>query len=486
MKKIDRQQQREQRQLEQTRKVAYLIYLNRVEKELDGDERTDWMMAEEICRSPLKLPLFRLHQWSHDPWRNTVNWWESTIIERALDTLVADLKNLAFLDLLFLLSNAAILITVITYLSTEKQRRDAEVYNAWQTITSADKTSGNGGRRRALEFLNASPANKDYEYDGAPWRRRFPWVCTPFTNVCPTWKQEDLEGLNVSGAYLADVQLPNAVLNNTVLQGTTLKEANLEKASFRLAKLQSADLRHANLQNTDFWKAQLQKSDLRKADLQKSDLRKADLQSAILRNAKLQNVNLQEANLQNANLREANLQDTELNSANLQGSILRRASLQDANLTDANLQGAKLGSANLQKANLKGANLQDAGLFSVDLRNANLQEADLRNANLQEANLQNANLNGADLRGAFLLSTNLRETKLDLSKLEGDDSPLLCNVFLPIELKGKIDRNRDCEIMPQVRSDRHGVELDQAKENIDASRRKTCKNLFGISGTDCE
>ncbi|MCG8364391.1 MAG: hypothetical protein MJA27_13800 [Pseudanabaenales cyanobacterium] len=97
------------------------------------------------------------------------------------------LQSLTFLEILGLVTNLGILIAIAAYISTEKQRRDAEVLNAWQTITLADR-SGNGGRIQALEFLNASP--------GASWRRKFPWFCAPLP-LC-TWPAESLAGVNLA------------------------------------------------------------------------------------------------------------------------------------------------------------------------------------------------------------------------------------------------------------------------------------------------
>jgi hypothetical protein len=96
--------------------------------------------------------------------------------------------NQALISLLGVVGNIGILIAVVSYVGSEKQRRDAEVLNAWQTLTSAYGQSGSGGRIQALEFLNASP--------GANWRRRFPWFCAPLP-LC-TWPQESLAGIDLT------------------------------------------------------------------------------------------------------------------------------------------------------------------------------------------------------------------------------------------------------------------------------------------------
>jgi hypothetical protein len=153
-------------------------------------------------------------------------WWT----EKRLEGVLGWLQRLALLEILGIVSNIGILFAVAAYIGTEKQRRDAEVFNAWQTITSAHDQSGSGGRIQALEFLNASPADREAGYPGANWRRRAAclWICT--------WAAENLAGINLSvseteeGVYLAGIQLPDADLVGANLEGASLGGANLEGA----------------------------------------------------------------------------------------------------------------------------------------------------------------------------------------------------------------------------------------------------------------
>ncbi|WP_293074063.1 pentapeptide repeat-containing protein [Moorena sp. SIO4A5] len=207
---------------------------------------------------------------------------------------------MAVIEILALTGNLTILIAVTVFIASEKDRRDSEIYQAWQVITAAYGQRGSGGRIQALEFLNSEP-------------RRNPWFWL-------TWDRESLRGLEAPNAYLRGIILSNA------------------------------DLGGANLQEAILWEANLQKADLGGANLQKTILKEANLQEAFLWGA-----NLQEAILWGANLQEVNLKGANLQKANLGG-----ANLQEAFLWGANLQEAFLGGANLQKTNLKGAILKNA------------------------------------------------------------------------------------------------------------------------------
>ncbi|MEL6401048.1 MAG: pentapeptide repeat-containing protein [Cyanobacteria bacterium J06626_4] len=336
------------------REIAHQLYINRnnPRPETIHNARTDWAKAEAIARSPFRRMLLKLNQ----PFIGT---------ERKLEGVLAWLQRAALLEILALVGNLGLIVAVMTYLGTEKQRRDAEVLNAWQTITSAAGQSGNGGRIRALEFLNASP--------GANWRRRATclWLCT--------WPAECLDGINLElestagntptreqslGAYLAGIQLPRARLFQAHLAGSVLLEANLARADLTFADLVGADLRFANLEG--------------------------------------------------AFLNGANLKGAYLGDANLTGVSLRFANLEEVSLIRGNLAGADLTGVNLETADLREADLTEVVLGNEysDSKGANLAQADLRRADLEGADLRRVNLAGAKLSGANLNNTILCKTRL--------------------------------------------------------------------------
>lgn len=169
--------------------------------------------------------------------------------KRVWEPLLSWGENQALISLLGLLGNLGLIIAVVSYIGLEKQRRDDQVYAAWQTITNAQGQSGNGGRILALEFLNASP--------GANWRLHFPWICISEDWLCSKWEPESLDGVDLAKAYLAGIQLPKASLveanlEGAVLWGANLQGANLEEANLRGAKLGAANLQGTRLDETNF------------------------------------------------------------------------------------------------------------------------------------------------------------------------------------------------------------------------------------------
>ncbi|NEO31018.1 MAG: pentapeptide repeat-containing protein [Symploca sp. SIO3C6] len=192
-------------------------------------------MAERINKNLLKLYFFKFHQ----PFISI----EKKVLEPILDYL----KRLALLEILGLMGNVSLIIGVIVFVSGEKQRRNAEIYQAWQVITAAYNQSGSGGRKEALEFLNSEP-------------RRIPWFWM-------RWERQSLRGLEAPKAYLKEIQLPEADLLQADLQQANLLQANLQEAFLWQANLQQTNLSRTNLKQAKLWGTNLKQTDLSDTDL---------------------------------------------------------------------------------------------------------------------------------------------------------------------------------------------------------------------------
>jgi uncharacterized protein YjbI with pentapeptide repeats len=146
---------------------------------------------------------------------------------------------------------------------------------------------------------------------------------------------------------------------------------------------------------------------------------------------------------------KAQLQKADLSGANLKEADLTGAKLQDANLSGANLNGANLSDANFKRSDLSGTNLRGADLISTNLKKADLTGAKLQEANLIGANLRGAQFMGVDFNNVLMLYTDLSEViQLNQEQLEKSNSVFICGSILPDNIK--INKTRDCAIMPQV------------------------------------
>jgi uncharacterized protein YjbI with pentapeptide repeats len=151
------------------------------------------------------------------------------------------LSGWAFLEVLEYFGTLSVLLAVVCYFSESKDRIKQKHYQAWQVINSAQGRGGSGGRIDALEELYA---------DGVP-----------------------LVGVDVSGAFLQDIDL---------------SRANLLRANFRAADVRGGNFSGAQMQYVGLASAYFRDADLRNADLRNSDFRKTKWQK--IEGIKLANV----------------------------------------------------------------------------------------------------------------------------------------------------------------------------------------------------
>jgi hypothetical protein len=202
-------------------------------------------------------------------------WWLYPFarIEWASEWLYYRLRSLALFDLLELAGRCTVLVVAILWVLDADNRAKERHYRAWDLINAARGSSGDGGRRDALQDLNE-------------------------------------DGVSLDNAPLTKAWLPKVDLH-----GAQLEEANLQGAN-----LQQANLRGGNFTN---------------ANLEGANLQRADLQEAYVIGTKLQRSILIQANLQHALMENAHLEGARIGFADLMGADLRHARLQGADLQDA-------------------------------------------------------------------------------------------------------------------------------------------------------
>ena len=136
-----------------------------------------------------------------------------------------------------------------------EERKVGAEGRAWSLIYQARGSTGDGGRRYALEYLNGKKAN--------------------------------LSSLPLAKAYLVKIKLPKANLSGADLSGANLFLADLFSATLSRADLSRADLGGANLSRADLRGADLGGANLDGADLREASLHWADLSGADLGGGRL-------------------------------------------------------------------------------------------------------------------------------------------------------------------------------------------------------
>ena len=231
--------------------------------------------------------------------------------KHVLEPLDAWIEQQAFISILGRLGNLALIVAVVSFVFGQDVRRNNEVFSAWQTITSAEKQSGSGGRIEALQFLNSRPLK--FPWIGFTKKKEWFWhkgeqECKHRRMRGARWERQPLVGLLAPNAYLIGINLCEPILGEAVLEKAHIEFSVLKKAYLWNTNLREAKLIETDLQNATFVKAVLQETILAKADLQGGYLEKVDLEKAILWKANLKGVYLWDANLKGAILWGANLE----------------------------------------------------------------------------------------------------------------------------------------------------------------------------------
>ena len=201
------------------------------------------------------------------PWRTknqlVVSKWLTPFIaiEWILDWVAFLLSNWKFLEVLEYLGTFSVLVAVIFYFSESGDRVKQRHYQAWQVINTAQGKGGSGGRIEALQELNA---------DKVP-----------------------LVGVDVSSAFLQDLNLRNANLLRSNFSSADLRNANLAGVDFTLANLRTANLRGAILDHAKCIQTDMEDTDLTNSSIVGADLLGASLDDADLRGADLKDIQWQ-------------------------------------------------------------------------------------------------------------------------------------------------------------------------------------------------
>jgi uncharacterized protein YjbI with pentapeptide repeats len=251
-------------------------------------------------------------------------------VEWALEWFVYRLRSLALFDLLELAGKLTIVVAIIFWFLEADDRAKERHYRAWELINSARGSTGDGGRRDALQDLNR-------------------------------------DGVSLAGAPLEQAWLPGVEL-----KGATLWFAHLIGANLAFADLQSANLIGANLEGADLWNTNFEGANLRFAILKGADLWGAASSNEVAHrlahvygappiwHVNLMNADLEGANLQSAVLVNADLEGANLQSVNLWGTYLGYANVRGANFTAATFGGTDLqGARHLTQEQLDAANGDD-------------------------------------------------------------------------------------------------------------------------------
>ena len=191
--------------------------------------------------------------------------WELPIfaVQYVIEWIVYYLGRWGLLRILEYSGMISVMFGVFVYFREAPDRQKQKHYQAWQVINTAQGKGGSGGRIEAMQELNADKIA--------------------------------LTAVDVSGAVLQGVRLPNAMLLRADLDGTDLRNCFLEGADLDLASLVYANFRDCNLRGVHMKGGNLENvdmfgTDLAGADISNTFIKDGDLRFSELKGVKWENI----------------------------------------------------------------------------------------------------------------------------------------------------------------------------------------------------
>lgn len=183
--------------------------------------------------------------------RRFSDWWQTTGFEKFIEDIDYFLVNLAILNVVSLLTNIAIIVSLVGWFTGRNERKEDKLFSTWSIINDG-KGDQSGVVKTAVERLHK-------------------------------------DGFSLSGLELNETNLSGAKLSKANLSRAYLNEAYLKVANFNEANLSEANLSEAILLGANISKANLRGADLSEATLTDANLSSTNLSEAYLLDAKLSN-----------------------------------------------------------------------------------------------------------------------------------------------------------------------------------------------------
>ncbi|NOX34523.1 MAG: DUF2169 domain-containing protein [Deltaproteobacteria bacterium] len=256
------------------------------------------------------------------------------------------------------------------------------------------------------------------------------WACIDLAGV-------NLDGIDLSGAFLEQVNFKGASLKNADLSKTILARADLEDADFTGANLEKANVGAVHALRADFTDANLKSAKLSKGDFTKANFTKANLEDIESLEVVIVQANFTQAYMPKINFVETKILEAKFVNADMNTSAFIKCSIEESDFSEAVMNGcafieSQLKNICFEKADLSNAcfvvvepekssmenfKFRGACLKQVNFQNMNMQKSDLTYTNMENAFFGGTDLSGADLSHADAKNAQFRKAKLNRAKL---------------------------------------------------------------------
>lgn len=270
-------------------------------------------------------------------------------------------------------------------------------------------------------FLKAFSNNEDLS--GGDW-------------ACIDLSGEDLDGINLCGAFLEQVNFKGASLRGADLSGAILSRANLDGADFTGAKFKESNVgavhaHGANFTDTDFKSAKLSRGDFTGSNFTNANMEeiesleividKADFSSANMPMVTFLKTEISGAKFTGGNMDTTVFLQCKISDCDFSCTVMEKSAFIDIRIRNVSFEKADISSGCFvatepEKTSLENINFNEAILKQTNFQNMGLAESQFREANLENAFFSGADLTDSDFTNAYAKNAQFRKSKLTGAK----------------------------------------------------------------------
>jgi uncharacterized protein YjbI with pentapeptide repeats len=242
------------------------------------------------------------------------------------------------------------------------------------------------------------------------------------------WALIDLSGkvlddLDLSGAFLEQVNFKGASLKGANLSGAIMARANLENADLSGANLAGANIGAVHAPRANFTGADLKKAKLSKGDFTGADFTQAELAGAESLEIVITGANFAQARMPGLRYIKVKIAGAKFPRADLTGSAFFDCTLRDTDFTGAGVTRSVFADVHFSNVSFDQADLSGASFVATDPAKASMEKTRFIGARAKQTNFMSMSMTGSDFTGADLESANFMSADLSHSKFLRANAP---------------------------------------------------------------
>ncbi len=243
--------------------------------------------------------------------------------------------------------------------------------------------------------------------------------------ACIDLEGENLDGIDLSGAFLEQVNFKGASLKGVNFSKAILARADFEDADLTGTNLEKANVGAVHAHGANFTHANLKSAKLSKGDFAGANFTKADLEEIESLEIIIDHTNFTSAHMPKVNFLDIRFSGSIFLNADMNTSAFIQCRIEDSDFTESIMTKCTFVDTHLENCRFGKADLSNACFVETEpgksvTKKLDFEGAILKQANFQNMSMQNTNFSYANIENAFFGGTNLLEA--DLSFAQGKNA----------------------------------------------------------------